>query len=87
MPFGKGIFAEEKMARALRAKKEVKEMSVQTRNRIAKYLDHEIEIEPSATPEEVQSNLAEVFPEVAHAEITEDKEGNLCFTVVAGTKG
>jgi hypothetical protein len=62
-------------------------MSVQTRSRIAKYLDNEIEIGNDATPEEVQSNLAEIFPEVAHAQITEDKEGNLCFTVVAGTKG
>jgi len=62
-------------------------MSVQTKNRVAKYLEHEIEIDPSATPEEVQTNLSEIFPEVAHAQITEDKEGNLCFTVVAGTKG
>lgn len=62
-------------------------MSVQTKNRIAKYLEHEIEIGPDATPEEVQSNLAEVFPEIAHAQITEDTQGNICFTVVAGTKG
>lgn len=87
MPLGKGILAEEKMARALKTKREVRAMSVQTRNRVAKYLEHEIEIDPSATPEEVQTNLSEIFPEVAHAQITEDKEGNLCFTVVAGTKG
>ena len=62
-------------------------MQTKTVNRVAKYLDHEIDIEPGAKPEEVQSNLAEIFPEVSHAQITEDKEGNLCFTVVAGTKG
>lgn len=62
-------------------------MSVQARNRVAKYLDHEIEIGPDAMPEEVQTNLAEIFPEVAHAQVTVDRQGNICFTVVAGTKG
>ena len=62
-------------------------MLEQTKTRLAKYLDQEIEIESNATPEEVQSSLSEIFPEVAHAQITADKTGNLCFTVVAGTKG
>jgi len=57
------------------------------RNRVAKYLEHEIEIEPSATPEEVQTNLSEIFPEISHAQITQDQRGNLCFTIIAGTKG
>jgi len=59
----------------------------QTQNRIARYLDHEVRIDQDATPEEVQNNLSEVFPEVAHAKITEDTQGNICFEVVAGTKG
>lgn len=62
-------------------------MAVEARNRVAKYLDHEIEIDPGATSEEVQTNLAEIFPEVAHAQVTVDTQGNICFTVVAGTKG
>ena len=55
--------------------------------RVARYLDHEIEIDKNATAEEVQQSLSEIFPEVAHAQITLDRTGNLCFTVVAGTKG
>lgn len=57
------------------------------RNRVAKYLEHEIEIDQNASPEEVQTNLAEIFPEISHAQITQDQRGNLCFTVIAGTKG
>jgi len=60
---------------------------VATKNRVAKYLDYEIEVDPSATPEEVQSNLSEIFPEVSHAKISQDERGNICFEIVAGTKG
>jgi hypothetical protein len=63
------------------------EQPVTTKNRIAKYLDYEVEIGPDATAEEVQSNLSEIFPEVSHAKITQDEQGNICFEVVAGTKG
>lgn len=62
-------------------------MVVEARNRVAKYLDHEIEIGRDANPEEVRTNLAEIFPEVSHAQVTIDTQGNICFTVVAGTKG
>lgn len=60
---------------------------VETKNRIAKYLDYEVEIGKDETPEEVQSNLSEIFPEVSHAKISQDEQGNICFEVVAGTKG
>ena len=60
---------------------------VETKNRVAKYLDYELEIDKDATPEDVQSNLSEIFPEVSHAKISQDEQGNICFEVIAGTKG
>ena len=62
-------------------------MSAKTENRVAKYLDHEIEIGKDDSPEDVQASLSEIFPEVSHAQVTTDKQNNVCFVVVAGTKG
>ena len=57
------------------------------RNRIVKYLEHEIEV-PSETPiEEVRENLSEIFPEVGHAKAETDPQGNVTFIIVAGSKG
>lgn len=55
--------------------------------RLAKYLNHEIIVNADATVSEVQDAMAEIFPEVSHAEARSDEEGNIVFTVVAGTKG
>ena len=55
--------------------------------KLAKYLAHEIIVDSDATIDEVQDAMAEIFPEVAHAECRTDTDGNLTFTVVAGTKG
>ena len=55
--------------------------------RKAKYLDYEINIGTDETPEEVKANLSEIFPEVAHSEVSQDENGNVLFTVMAGTKG
>lgn len=57
------------------------------RNRIAKYLDHEIEIGENETPEEVKQNLSEIFPEISHAKYTQHPNGMIEFEVTAGTKG
>lgn len=56
-------------------------------NRIARYLEHEVEIGATETVEDVQRNLSEIFPEVSHCKYTQDTQGNITFELVAGTKG
>ena len=63
------------------------EQTVARGNRIAKYLDHEIEIGANETVEEVKQNLSEIFPEISHAKYTQHPNGMIEFEIVAGTKG
>ena len=55
--------------------------------RKAKYHDFEITVGENETSDEVKANLSEIFPEISHAEVTVDEQGNMTFTVMAGTKG
>jgi len=55
--------------------------------RKAKYQEHSVIIENDMTVDEAREYLAEIFPEVAHAQATEDADGNITFTIVAGQKG
>ena len=55
--------------------------------RVARYKEYKVVIDENATIDEVRANLAEIFPEIDNAEVDEDINGNLTFTVRAGTKG
>ncbi len=60
---------------------------VVAKNRIAKYLDYEVEVGQEDTPEQVKTNLSEIFPEISHAKYTQHPDGTIEFEVIAGTKG
>ena len=61
--------------------------AVKTKNRVAKYLDYEVEVGTDTSDEEVRDNLATIFPELGNAQMNRDTLGNLSFLVIAGTKG
>ncbi|OGF44764.1 MAG: hypothetical protein A2536_09460 [Candidatus Firestonebacteria bacterium RIFOXYD2_FULL_39_29] len=60
---------------------------IAVKNRIAKYLDYEVEVGNDETPEQVKTNLSEIFPEISHAKYTQHPDGTIEFEVTAGTKG
>jgi len=60
---------------------------IMPKNRIAKYLDYEVEVGKDETPEQVKTNLSEIFPEISQAKYPQHPDGTIEFEVIAGTKG
>jgi len=47
----------------------------------------EFDLPEGVTAEEAQASLDTLYPEIANATYEEDGEGNVTFSVAAGTKG